>query len=38
MKKDIDYRVEIAGDGQSASVILPNKDKFRLARIVLYVK
>jgi len=38
MKKDIDYRVEIAGDGQSASVVLLNKDKFLLARIVLYVK
>jgi outer membrane murein-binding lipoprotein Lpp len=38
MKEDIDYRVEIAGDGQSASVVLRNKDKFHLARIVLYVK
>ena len=38
MKKDVDYRVEIAGDGQSASVILRNKDKFLLACIVLYVK
>jgi predicted nuclease with TOPRIM domain len=38
IKKDIDYRIEIAGDGQSASVILKNKDKFLLARIVLYVK
>jgi len=38
MKKDIDYRVEVAGDGQSASVILRNKGKFHLARIVLYVK
>lgn len=38
MKKDIDYRVEIAGDGQSANVILRNKGKFHLARIVLYLK
>ncbi len=38
LKKDIDYRVEIAGDGQSASVILRNKDEFLLARIVLYLK
>jgi outer membrane murein-binding lipoprotein Lpp len=38
LKKDIDYRVEIAGDGQSASVILRNKGKFHLARIVLYLK
>lgn len=38
MKKDIDYRVEIAGGGQSANVILRNKEKFHLARIVLYLK
>ncbi len=38
MKKDIDYRVEIAGDGQSARVVLRNKDKFHLARIILYLK
>ncbi len=38
MKKNIDYRVEIAGDGQSANVVLRNKGKFHLARIVLYVK
>ncbi|NIO48302.1 MAG: DUF3839 domain-containing protein [Candidatus Aminicenantes bacterium] len=38
IKKDIDYRVEIPGDGQSANVILRNKGKFHLARIVLYIK
>jgi hypothetical protein len=38
MKKDIDYRVEIAGDGQSASVIMRNKGKFHLACIILYLK
>ena len=38
IKKDIDYRVEIAGDGQSASVILRNKGKFHLACVILYVK
>jgi predicted nuclease with TOPRIM domain len=38
IKKDVDYRVEIAGDRQSANVILRNKGKFHLARIVLYVK
>ena len=37
-EENIDYRVEIAGDGQSTNVILRNNGKFHLARIVLYVK
>ena len=34
---NIDYRIEIAGDGQSAKVHLLKTDKFRLARIIIVV-
>jgi len=33
-----DYRVEIAGDQQSARVHILNKDKFLLARVILFLK
>ncbi len=32
-----DYRVEIASDFLSARVVLLNKDKFRLARLIIYL-
>ncbi len=34
---NVDYRVTIASDGQSATVQLLNADKFRLARIIIVV-
>lgn len=34
---NVDYRIEIAGDGQSAKVHLLKKDKFHLARIIIVV-
>jgi len=37
LKEGLDYRIEIAADGQSASVYLLRKDKFRLARIIIAV-
>lgn len=38
LNENVDYRVEIGGGGQSAKVHLLNKDKFLLARIVLFLK
>lgn len=35
LREGLDYRIEIAADGQSASVHLLKKDKFRLARIII---
>jgi len=37
LREGLDYRVEISADGQSASVYLLKKDKFRLARIIIAV-
>jgi len=37
LEADRDYRVEIAAGGQSAKVHLLNKNKFRLARIIIVV-
>jgi len=37
LNEGLDYRIEIAADGQSASVYLLKKDKFRLARIIIAV-
>jgi hypothetical protein len=34
---NMDYRIEISGDGQSAKVHLLKKDKFHLARIIIVV-
>jgi len=33
-----DYRVEMSGDRRSARVVLLDKDKFRMARLILYLK
>jgi peptidoglycan hydrolase CwlO-like protein len=38
LEEGTDYRVEIAGDRRSARVILLNKEKFRLARLVIFMK
>ncbi len=35
LEKGQDYRIEIAGDYQSARVVLLNKEKFRLARVII---
>jgi len=37
LREGLDYRIEIAADGQSASVYLLKRDKFRLARIIIAV-
>lgn len=37
LREGLDYRIEVAADGQSASVYLLKKDKFRLARIIIAV-
>ncbi len=37
LSEGTDYRIEIVGGGQSARVYILNKDKFRLARIIIAV-
>lgn len=37
LREGLDYRIEVAADGQSASVYMLKKDKFRLARIIIAV-
>ena len=37
LEENKDYRIQVAADQQSASIRLLDKDKFRLARIILFV-